>query len=1034
MTDVTHVDRASQAWLTDPTVFEVNRTPAHSSHKWYARDPQSGQWSDLKQSLDGEWRVEVVQAADINLEEEPATAESFDDSSFERIQVPGHLQTAGLMNHKYVNVQYPWDGHENPLEPNIPENNHVALYRRKFTVSAPVANAKQAGGSVSIVFHGMATAIYVWVNGAFVGYGEDGFTPNEFDITELLHDGENVVAVACYEYSSASWLEDQDFWRLHGLFRSVELAARPHVHIENTQIEADWDPEAGTASLDAALTVLNAADAATVRATLKDADGNTVWQTTGDAEAQTAISSGPLQGIAPWSAESPTLYELDVDVSDQAGDVIECTSQKVGFRRFRIEDGILTINGKRIVFKGADRHEFDAERGRAITEQDMIDDVVFCKRHNINAIRTSHYPNQEYWYDLCDEYGLYLIDETNMETHGTWVANNVERPEDGIPGSRPEWEGACVDRINSMMRRDYNHPSVLIWSLGNESSAGEVFRAMYRHAHTIDPNRPVHYEGSVHMREFEDVTDIESRMYAHADEIERYLNDGSPAHTDGPKKPYISCEYMHAMGNSCGNMDEYTALERYPMYQGGFIWDFIDQAIETKLPDGTTRMCYGGDFGDRPSDYEFSGDGLLFADRTPSPKAQEVKQLYANVKIVVSVDEARITNDNLFVSTGDYRFVLRILADGKPVWSTTRRFDVAAGESASFEVDWPVDDYRSNAEELVLEVSQQLGNACDWAPAGYELAFGQCVVAGAKTTADAVDAAGAPADGTVTLGRWNAGVRGQGREALFSRTQGGMVSYTFGEREFVLRRPSITTFRPLTDNDRGAGHAFERAAWAVAGKYARCVDCAIANRGENAVEATYTYELAIPQHTKVTVRYVADTAGLVSLDVEYPGEKNGDLPTIPAFGIEWALPVEYANLRFYGAGPEETYADRRHAKLGVWSTTAGDDCAPYLLPQETGNHEDVRWAEITDDSGHGVRVKRGAGAKPFAMSLLPYSSTMLEEALHQDELPKPRHMFLRLLAAQMGVGGDDSWMSPVHEQYQLPADQPLSLNVRFELF
>lgn len=404
------------------------------------------------------------------------------------------------------------------------------------------------------------------------------------------------------------------------------------------------------------------------------------------------------------------------------------------------------------------------------------------------------------------------------------------------------------------------------------------------------------------------------------------------------------------------------------------------------------------------------------------------------MKIVVSVDEARITNDNLFVSTGDYRFVLRILADGKPVWSTTRRFDVAAGESASFEVDWPVDDYRSNAEELVLEVSQQLGNACDWAPAGYELAFGQCVVAGAKTTADAVDAAGAPADGTVTLGRWNAGVRGQGREALFSRTQGGMVSYTFGEREFVLRRPSITTFRPLTDNDRGAGHAFERAAWAVAGKYARCVDCAIANRGENAVEATYTYELAIPQRTKVTVRYVADTAGLVSLDVEYPGEKNGDLPTIPAFGIEWALPVEYANLRFYGAGPEETYADRRHAKLGVWSTTAGDDCAPYLLPQETGNHEDVRWAEITDDSGHGVRVKRGAGAKPFAMSLLPYSSTMLEEALHQDELPKPRHMFLRLLAAQMGVGGDDSWMSPVHEQYQLPADQPLSLNVQLKLF
>lgn len=1041
---IVHATTASASWLTDPTVFAANRKPAHSSHRYVI-----GETSEPKQSLDGEWKVRIEQARNVDVESAPFAAVDFEDGDFGAIEVPGHLQMAGYLKNKYVNIQYPWDGHEDPQAPNIPENNHVAIYRRRFALDAQLAHTLENDGTVSLTFHGAATAIYVWLDGTFVGYGEDGFTPSEFDVTEALRNGngnaadspeaEHTLTVACYEYSSASWLEDQDFWRLHGLFRSVELAAQPHTHVETVQLEADYTAAdtagtADTAELNAALTLRNPADAMTIESTLRDGDGNVVWESTQACNGEIALNSGKMTNIAPWSAESPTLYTLTVRVVGHDGAIIETVTQKIGFRTFRIENGIMTLNGKRIVFKGADRHEFDAKRGRAITREDMLSDVVFCKRHNINAIRTSHYPNQEYWYDLCDEYGLYLIDETNMETHGTWVANNVERPEDGIPGSRPEWEGACVDRINSMMRRDYNHPSVLIWSLGNESSAGEVFRAMYRHAHTIDPNRPVHYEGSVHMREFEDVTDIESRMYAHADEIERYLNDGSPAHTDGPKKPYISCEYMHAMGNSCGNMDEYTALERYPMYQGGFIWDFIDQAIETKLPDGTTRMCYGGDFGDRPSDYEFSGDGLLFADRTPSPKAQEVKQLYANVKIVVSVDEARITNDNLFVSTGDYRFVLRILADGKPVWSTTRRFDVAAGESASFEVDWPVDDYRSNAEELILEVSQQLGNACDWAPAGYELAFGQCVVAGAKTTADAVDAAGAPADGTVTLGRWNAGVRGQGREALFSRTQGGMVSYTFGEREFVLRRPSITTFRPLTDNDRGAGHAFERAAWAVAGKYARCVDCAIANRGENAVEATYTYELAIPQRTKVTVRYVADTAGLVSLDVEYPGEKNGDLPTIPAFGIEWALPVEYANLRFYGAGPEETYADRRHAKLGVWSTTAGDDCAPYLLPQETGNHEDVRWAEITDDSGHGVRVKRGAGAKPFAMSLLPYSSTMLEEALHQDELPKPRHMFLRLLAAQMGVGGDDSWMSPVHEQYQLPADQPLSLNVQLKLF
>ena len=1022
MANSNRVEHASETWLTDATVFEVNRTPAHSNHKCFTHDPQSDEHSDLTQSLDGEWRVEIVQASDIDFNEEPFVAENFDDSSFCRAQVPGHLQMAGLLKNKYVNIQYPWDGHENPLEPNVPENNHVALYRRKFVVSKRLADTKESGGSVSIVFHGMATAIYVWVNGLFAGYGEDGFTPNEFDITDLLHDGENVVAVACYEYSSASWLEDQDFWRLHGLFRSVELTAQPHVHVENMQLEADWDAESGTASLDAALSVRNASDAATISATLKDSEGNVVWETSTNADANTTFASGSLQGLEPWSAESPSLYELEVNVIDQAGNIVEAAVQKVGFRRFRIENGIMTLNGKRIVFKGADRHEFDAKRGRSITEQDMIDDVIFCKRHNINAIRTSHYPNQERWYDLCDEYGIYLIDETNLETHGSWcLPGDVVTAETAVPGSKAHWEGACVDRVNSMMRRDYNHPSVVIWSLGNESYTGDVFRAMYKHVHDIDPNRPVHYEGVTKNRDYDDVTDIETRMYEHADVVEEYLKND-------PQKPYISCEYMHAMGNSVGNLDEYTALERYPHYQGGFIWDFIDQAIYATQPDGSTRLCYGGDFGDRPSDYEFSGNGLVFADRTPTPKAQEVKQLYSNVHIDVTDRSVSIKNDNLFISTGGYQFVLRILADGEPVWQSERRFDVPADSACTFDVEWPVDLYRANADELVLEVSQRLAEATDWAPAGYELAFGQTIVAGTKAAEDAA----LPADGIVTVGRWNAGVQGSGREILLSRTQGGLVSYTFDGHEFVLRRPAITTFRALTDNDRGAGHGFERAQWMGAGRYARCVDNVIEQVDEDTLKAVYTYELATPQCTKVTVGYTADTTGRLNLHVEYPGE-SGELPTIPAFGIEWTLPVQYSNLRFFGAGPEETYQDRKHAKLGVWSTDAFKDHAPYLMPQETGNHEEVRWAEITDENGHGLRVSRANGAAPFAVSLQPYSSFMIEEAQHQDELPAPKHMFLRVLAAQMGVGGDDSWMSPVHSQYHIPADQPISLDVNLEL-
>ena len=1022
MTEETRVENASEDWLTDPTIFAVNRVPAHSEHRYYAHMPQGDERSDLRQSLDGEWRVEVVQASDIDFHEEPFVAENFDDSAFERIQVPGHLQTAGLMNHKYVNIQYPWDGHENPLEPNVPESNHVALYRRKFTVSDRLAGAKAAGGTVSIVFHGMATAIYVWVNGLFAGYGEDGFTPNEFDVTDLLHDGENVVAVACYEYSSASWLEDQDFWRLHGLFRSVELAAQPHVHIDNMQIETDYDAKTGTASFDAVLSVRNAADAATISATLKDADGDVVWETAHCVDGRTSISSGSLQDVTPWSAENPALYELDVIIIDHAGNIAEVAVQRIGFRRFRIEDGIMTINGRRIVFKGADRHEFDAKRGRAITKQNMIDDVMFCKRHNINAIRTSHYPNQDYWYELCDEYGIYLIDETNLETHGSWcLPGDVLTEETAVPGSKPQWEGACVDRVNSMIRRDYNHPSVLIWSLGNESYAGDVFRAMYRHAHDIDPNRPVHYEGVTHNRDYDDVSDIETHMYEHADAVEEYLKND-------PKKPYLLCEYMHAMGNSVGNMDEYTALERYPHYQGGFIWDFIDQAILARQSDGTERLCYGGDFGDRPSDYEFSGDGLVFADRRPTPKAQEVKQLYANVHLDVTESGVVVRNDNLFTSTGGYVFALRVLADGEPVWQSDRRFDVPANETASFAIDWPVDQYRADAKELVLEVSQRLAEPTDWAPAGYELSFGQAVIDGMRPMAEAKK----PIDGVVTVGRWNAGVQGSGREMLFSRTQGGMVSYAFDGREFVLRRPTITTFRALTDNDRGAGHGFERVQWLGAGRYARCVGNEIEQVDDDTLKATYVYELATPQRTRVTVAYTADTTGRVNLRVNYPG-KEGELPTMPAFGIEWALPVEYSRLRFFGAGPEETYRDRKHAKLGIWSTDAFADHAPYLMPQETGNHEEVRWAEITDGHGHGLRVNRAAGADPFAMSLQPYSSFMLEEAQHQDELPVPKHMFLRVLAAQMGVGGDDSWMSPVHPQYQIPADRPISLDVDLEL-
>lgn len=1025
MTDVTHVDRASQAWLTDPTVFEVNRTPAHSSHKWYARDPQSGQWSDLKQSLDGEWRVEVVQAADINLEEEPATAESFDDSSFERIQVPGHLQTAGLMNHKYVNVQYPWDGHENPLEPNIPENNHVALYRRKFTVSAPVANAKQAGGSVSIVFHGMATAIYVWVNGAFVGYGEDGFTPNEFDITELLHDGENVVAVACYEYSSASWLEDQDFWRLHGLFRSVELAARPHVHIENTQIEADWDPEAGTASLDAALTVLNAADAATVRATLKDADGNTVWQTTGDAEAQTAISSGPLQGIAPWSAESPTLYELDVDVIDQAGDVIECTSQKVGFRRFRIEDGILTINGKRIVFKGANRHDFCAESGRAIPEEKIRRDLLTMKRNNINAVRTCHYPDSSALYAICDELGLYVIDENNMETHGIWdmVARGRKPVEYALPGERMDWLPILLDRVNSTYQRDKNHASILIWSCGNESFGGDVIFEMSQKFRQLDDTRLVHYEGVAHDRRRNETTDMESQMYTPVAQIRKYL-------AEHRERPFILCEYTHAMGNSNGAMHWYTeyAYEE-PLYQGGFIWDYIDQSIRTKDRYGNTTYAYGGDFDDRPCDYNFCGNGIAYGDGEESPKMQEVKYNYQDIFAKVTDTKAVVTNRAMFTNTSAYDCVVILARNGETVASAPLATDVPPMESREYDLPFA---HQARGGEYAVTLSFRLKADTAWAPRGYEVAFAQGVY---RVEEEAKFERYAPL--RVVRGDYNTGVHGEHFSVLFGDLKGGLTSYRWGGKEMLKSIPKPNFWRAPNDNDCGCSMPLRYAQWKIASLYAATNATAELAKKNNHPSATenpdgsvtigYTYGLGTRPDAQCELTYTVHPCGQVDVKLDYdPVAELGDMPE---FGVMLKMDADYDQVRFYGYGPNENYVDRREgARLGIFKTTTRENVSKYLVPQECGNRTGVRWAEVTDYRGRGLRFT-GDGME---FSALPYTPHELENAMHDYELPPIHYTVIRANLQQMGVAGDDSWGAQTHEEYLLDTSKHMSFTFSFK--
>lgn len=998
------------AWLPDPQTFAVNRLPARSSFRTDAPT----------QSLDGTWEVALTSSSRMALDSPTAT---FGQEAIHSLPVPSTLEAEGLWPPAYVNIQMPWDGHENPQAPNAPEECRVALYRRTFTLDDSLQESLSNQGRARLRFDGFATALYIWVDDTFVGYCEDGYTASEFDITSALtHTQDHEVVVACYEHSSASWLEGQDSWRFHGLFRSISLVALPACHVAHLAANADYDAETGKGILNVTIDLNGATADATASAQLTDSSGAVVWSECVPASTPSISLHGELNGVHPWTAENPSLYTLNLTLHGADGNDYETVTQRVGFRRFEIVNSVFMLNGQRLIFRGVNRHEFSPCTGRTLSLEDMVADVRMCKQLNINAIRTSHYPNDTRFLDLCDEYGLYVIDETNLETHGSWCTpGDIPTPATAIPGSKMEWEGACVDRVESMLRQDRNHASVLMWSLGNESFGGEVFRSMYRRCHELDDSRPVHYEGITWDREFDDTSDIESRMYALPDAIEEYLRDN-------PSKPYLSCEYMHAMGNSVGGLNHYTDLERYPAYGGGFIWDFVDQALYHEPTAGSNGefLAYGGDFEDRPCDWEFSCDGILFADRTPKPSAKAVKHLYSPVTLTPSIDGILIDAGVLPAPLADLRVHARVLADGVVVWEKEVEAAFISREQSMVEVEWPSELLADTTREIVLEAALVITTDTAWCEAGHIVSVGQTVLTHPEQ-ADATPSGHA----AFTVGRWNIGMREGDNEALLSRTAGGIVQWRRGDKAVVLFPPKLTTFRPLTDNDRGCGHGFDRACWTTAGAYARCVNTTVDETGEGVV-VTYDYRLASVPDVIVPVRYELRADGTIRLTATYPGAQ--DLPTMPCFGIEWALPSSINNLRFYGLGPVEAYADRlAGSTLGVWSQSATEGLAPYAVPQECGFHPGVRWCEVTDNDGHGLHIQaRG----DLGVSLLPYSSVQIENARHWWELPEPSRRpatYLRLLSAQMGVGGDDSWRSPVHDEYQIDSSERHILDVTLSL-
>lgn len=623
----------SIGWLDDPEIFSQGTVPAHSDHHYYKTAQEVQQGNSFEQSLNGTWQFHFAPTPQVRLTD--FFDSQFDPAHMDEIQVPQHIELAGYAQIKYINTLYPWEGKEyrRPVgtESYSPENsspfatsemNCVGQYRKQFDLDKGLQ-----GQRIKVRFDGVQTAMYVWVNGHFVGYSEDSFTTAEFDITQWVHAQHNVIAVEVFKYSTASYLEDQDFFRFFGIFRDVTLLAEPAVHLADLSLvpTVSDDFTQGDLAIQMKLTGESAQlRTSTIRVTIADSANNQLLTQTMAAEERTTPEPLHFDEVTLWSNQHPTLYHFQAEIIDATGSVIEVIPYQFGFRKIEIKNNVVILNGQRLIISGVNRHEWNCQTGRVISEQDMRADLKTFDELNINAVRTCHYPDQDLWYDLCDQHGTYVMAENNLETHGSWQKMGAVEPSYNVPGSVPEWRGAVMARAQNNYEMLKNHASILFWSLGNESFAGENIAQMNAYYKTMDPNRLTHYEGVFRNPAYRDrISDVESRMYATPAEIAEYLENN-------PDKPYLNCEYMHSMGNSVGGMKSYDDLiQKYPSYQGGFIWDFVDQALLVKDEiTGQQVMRYGGDFDDRHSDYEFSGDGLLFADRQSKPATQEVKYFY----------------------------------------------------------------------------------------------------------------------------------------------------------------------------------------------------------------------------------------------------------------------------------------------------------------------------------------------------------------------------------------------------------------------
>lgn len=1002
-------------WNNNPDIFKLNRMDAHSYQMPFTslKDALSlcHEKSKRYKSLNGKWYFEFAENPDsANMD---FYKPDYDVSNWDKITVPSHWQFQGYDYPQYTNTKYPWLEDDKIDPPYAPTNyNPVGAYRTEFTIPSEWKNEP-----VYISFQGVESAFYIWINGNLVGYSEDSFDTSEFDITPYITDGENILAVQVYRWCSGSWLEDQDFWRLSGIFRDVYLYSTPNTHIFDFKAISTLDDtySDGILKISATLTSYDDTPVSDFSVTAYLYEHNKII---GEAELCENKTEIIIPNVKKWSGEYPNLYTLVLALKAPDGTVSEYLSARIGFRRFELIGGLMCLNGERIVFKGVNRHEFSCDKGRAVDYDDMLLHIKLMKQNNINAVRTSHYPNNSKWYDLCDKYGIYVIDENNLETHG--CHKRYTDPNYDIPGSRECWRENVLDRCKSMFERDKNHPSVLIWSLGNESHGGENFLIMHDFFHKNDPTRLVHYENTVHTPEYTDCTDITSHMYSSPEVIEEYA-----LAENYDKKPFILCEYSHAMGNSCGNISVYTKLfDKYPVLQGGFVWDWIDQAIRTKNEDGIEYFAYGGDFGEKIHSGNFCGNGLLFADSTPSPKLTEVKAVYQNIDFRegnICGKSIYIKNKFMFTDLNKFDINWYVKKDGKIIETGLLNLQLAPNCEKSVIIPFT---YPTAADgEYILEISAVTKEIPIWAETEHEIAFAQFVLP-VKPVEKSIPHA-KPAidnsDGEIT-------VSGDNFTAVWSKHSGLLSSYVYNGTELLRSPMSPGFYRAWTDNDVANDMPIRCRAWVANSRYRRLTEFFIDTTAENTVtihttfrldDSKFAYILPPESHSVCTMTYTVTGDGEIKV-TEHINPRR-DLPELPAFGAVFTMNGDFRNLTWYGKGPEESMWDRKTGvRFGLYGGTVANQYVPYITPQEYGNKTDVRFAEITDKDGNGIRI---CGIPYMEFNVKEWSDDEIIKAAHPYELKKSDKTVVHINYHQTGVGGDTTWGTLARSEFTLTSDK-----------